>query len=53
MNHPPQMDHPEKLNLTSLDIAAGQRKKLRQLLPEVITEGGKVDFSVVTNASEI
>jgi len=37
-------DHPEKLDLTSLDIAAEQREKLRQLFPEVITEGGKVDF---------
>jgi adenine-specific DNA-methyltransferase len=37
-------DHPEKLDLTSLDIAAQQREKLRQLFPEVITEGGKVDF---------
>jgi adenine-specific DNA-methyltransferase len=35
---------PEKLDLTSLDIAAGQREKLRQLFPEAITEGGKVDF---------
>ena len=37
-------EHPEKLDLTSLDIAAGQREKLRQLFPEAITEGGKVDF---------
>lgn len=32
------------MSLTSLDIAAEQREKLRQLFPEVITEGGKVDF---------
>lgn len=31
---------PEKLDLRSLDIAAEQREKLRQLFPEVITEGG-------------
>lgn len=37
-------EHPEKLDLTSLDIAAEQREKLRQLFPEAITEGGKVDF---------
>jgi len=37
-------EQPEKLDLTSLDIAAGQREKLRQIFPEAITEGGKVDF---------
>jgi adenine-specific DNA-methyltransferase len=40
----PSPAHPEKLNLTSFDLAAEQREKLRQLFPEVITEGGKVDF---------
>ena len=35
---------PEKLDLTSLDIAAEQREKLKAAFPEVFTEGGKVDF---------
>lgn len=35
---------PEKLDLRSLDVAAEQQEKLRQLFPEVFTEGGKVDF---------
>lgn len=35
---------PEKLDLRSLDVASGQQEKLRQLFPEVFTEGGKVDF---------
>lgn len=35
---------PEKFDLRSQDIAAEQREKLRQLFPEVFTEGGKVDF---------
>jgi len=39
-----EQTQPEKLDLRSLDIAAEQREKLRQLFPEVITEGGKVDF---------
>lgn len=34
--------HPEKLDLRSLDVAATQQEKLRQLFPEVFTEGGKV-----------
>ena len=37
-------DQPEKLDLTSLDIAAEQREKLKAAFPEVFTEGGKVDF---------
>lgn len=40
----PETELPEKLDLRSQDIAAEQREKLRQLFPEVITEGGKVDF---------
>lgn len=39
-----EQTQPEKLDLRSQDIAAEQREKLRQLFPEVITEGGKVDF---------
>jgi len=37
-------EKPEKLDLRSADIAAAQQEKLRQLFPEVFTEGGKVDF---------
>jgi adenine-specific DNA-methyltransferase len=37
-------DQPEKLDLTSLDVAAEQREKLKVAFPEVFTEGGKVDF---------
>jgi len=37
-------DQPEKLDLTSLDIAAEQREKLKAAFPEVFTEGGKIDF---------
>jgi adenine-specific DNA-methyltransferase len=39
-----EQTQPEKFDLRSLDVAAEQREKLRQLFPEVITEGGKVDF---------
>lgn len=39
-----EQTQPEKLDLRSQDIVAEQREKLRQLFPEVITEGGKVDF---------
>jgi len=35
---------PEKLDLASLDIAAEKQAELLRLLPEVRTEGGKVDF---------
>jgi adenine-specific DNA-methyltransferase len=37
-------DQPEKLDLTSLDVATEQREKLKAAFPEVFTEGGKVDF---------
>jgi adenine-specific DNA-methyltransferase len=37
-------EQPEKLNLASADVVNGQKAKLRELFPEVITEGGKVDF---------
>jgi adenine-specific DNA-methyltransferase len=35
---------PERLDLTSLDIAAEKQAELLRLFPEVRTEGGKVDF---------
>ncbi len=38
------MPHPEKLSLTSLDIHQHQLEKLKQLFPEVFTEGDKVDL---------
>jgi adenine-specific DNA-methyltransferase len=37
-------DQPEKLDLTSASIPDAQRAKLRELFPEVFTEGGKIDF---------
>lgn len=38
------MEQPEKLNLTSLDIKQQQLEKLKELFPEVFTEGNKVDW---------
>jgi adenine-specific DNA-methyltransferase len=35
---------PEKLELSSLDIAAQKQAELLRLFPEVRTEGGKIDF---------
>jgi adenine-specific DNA-methyltransferase len=35
---------PEKLDLSSLDIAAEKQAALRTAFPEAFTEGGKVDF---------
>ncbi len=35
---------PEKLDLNSLDVVEYQKAKLRELFPEIVTEGGKVDF---------
>ncbi len=37
------MSKPEKLDLRSMDIAREQKEKLRQLFPEVFSEG-KIDF---------
>jgi|GEM_PF-6950597 len=34
----------EKLHLTSLDIPQTQLEKLKELFPEVFTEGNKLDF---------
>ena len=38
------MNEPEKLHLCSLDIAADKKQELLRLLPEIRTEGGKIDF---------
>jgi adenine-specific DNA-methyltransferase len=37
-------DQPEKLDLASYDIAEERRQELLRLFPEVLTEGGKLDF---------
>ena len=37
-------DQPEKLDLSSQDIAEEKRQELLQLFPEVRTEGEKIDF---------
>ena len=37
-------DQPEKFDLTSASISDAQQAKLRELFPEVFTEGGKIDF---------
>lgn len=34
---------PEKLDLTSLDVATEKKQQLKALFPEVFTEGGKID----------
>ena len=38
-------DTPEKMELTSMDLAAQKRQELRQLLPEVFAED-RVDFAL-------
>lgn len=38
------MDKIEKLSLTSLDIKAEQVQKLKELFPEVFSEGNKIDW---------
>lgn len=35
---------PEKVELESMDVVWLQRQRLRELFPEVVSEGGKVDF---------
>jgi len=40
----PESDQPDKLDLSSLDIAEERQKELLRLFPEVRTEGGKLDF---------
>jgi adenine-specific DNA-methyltransferase len=40
----PETDHPDKLDLRSLDIADERQQELLRLFPEVRTEGGKLDF---------
>lgn len=37
-------DQPEKLDLRSQDIAEDKRQEILRLLPEIRTEGGKIDF---------
>ncbi|MEK6700566.1 MAG: site-specific DNA-methyltransferase [Nitrospirota bacterium] len=38
------MNEPEKLDLRSLDISEEKKQKLLRLFPEILTEGGKIDF---------
>lgn len=38
------MHRPEKLDLRSDDIAEEKRQALLRLVPEIRTEGGKIDF---------
>ncbi len=38
------MNEPEKLDLRSLDISEEKKQELLRLLPEIRTEGGKIDF---------
>lgn len=38
------MNEPEEMALTLMDIVKAQKDKLKQLYPEVFTEGGKIDF---------
>lgn len=38
------MEAPEKLDLQSMDVTEAQHSKLRELFPEVFTEGRKIDF---------
>lgn len=37
-------EQPERLDLTSDDIAEEKRQELLRLFPEIRTEGGKLDF---------
>ena len=37
-------DNPEKLDLQSQNPAEVKREELKRILPEVFTEGGKIDF---------
>jgi adenine-specific DNA-methyltransferase len=39
------IQEPEKLDLTSHDVAAERREELLRLFPEAHTEGGKIDFA--------
>lgn len=41
---PETMDQPERLNLSSLDIAAEKQADLIRLFPEVANEHGQIDF---------
>lgn len=42
--NPPLTDHPEKFAATSMDLIEEQKAKLKSLFPEIMTEGGKIDF---------
>lgn len=37
-------DFPQKMDLASMSIADHQKQKLKELFPEVFTEGNKIDF---------
>jgi len=43
-NQNTKMSHIEKLPLTSMDIQESQIEKLKELFPEVFTEGNKIDW---------
>src|SRR5438477_5289286 len=38
------MSQPEKFDLASVNITDEQKAKLKSLFPEILTEGGKIDF---------
>jgi len=40
----PEPNQPDKLDLRSLDIVEGRQQELLRLFPEVLTDGGKLDF---------
>lgn len=44
MNEANANPEPEKLDLSSLDVAELKQRELLELFPEVRTEGGKIDF---------
>ena len=44
-------DQPEKFDLSSMDVAAEQREKLKSLFPEAITEGGEGGFRAAEDDS--
>ena len=44
MSSTDQSSQPEKMSLESMSIADHQKAKLKELFPEVFTEGSKIDF---------
>lgn len=44
MSSPNQLSQPEKMSLESVSISDHQKVKLKELFPEVFTEGSKIDF---------